>query len=1127
MNNKSMKKVFMLKKYASFPLKFNLKMKLTSLLLIVSLFQLQANETYAQKTKISLDLQNVRLEQVFDKIESLTEFKFIYKDKQVDYQRKITIKANNENLSNILDKLFDGFKVGYQIVNKQIIVKPNDTSPDNTVIKAALKENKIQENVISGIVTDGNIQPLPRANIIEKGTNNGTQSDFDGKFTLNLKSQNSILIISYLGYQTREIIINGQNSINVVLTENAASLDEIIVVGYGTQKKVTLTGAVSDIRTAEIKESKTANLANNLTGRIPGLVINSRGGEPGRDNVSIRIRGIGTTGNTDPLFVIDGIPNRGNFERLNPDDIESISVLKDASAAIYGAQAANGVILITTKRGKNGKTTFNYNQSYSVAQPTRRPFLMNSQQYLTWIDEVNTRNGRPTEFQDVIRQYRDGSIDTSVWGNTDWWDEVTEKWTPQLQHALSVSGGSEKTQFYLSGQFLNQDAIYKGSAYGYKQYNIRSNIDTQLAKNLKLVFDLSGRMGDNNSPTLDTDGLIRQIFVQPPYEFPYFENGLVRKTSAGNPINLVNGNSGSKETKTKKFDSRFALRWDLPFITEGLYADGYAAIDYYTTTRKDLSKPFDQYEFDEITGEYINLKFQTGNISLFQQFSEELNKTFHFKIGYDHTFGSHSVSTFVAYEQSKQEGEFFFASRQNLVSEDIPFLFSGAQENLQNGGRGDINSARQNYFGRINYNYNEKYLMDLTMRYDGSANFAEDERFGFFPAMSLGWRISKENFFKSDLISELKLRGSWGLLGNDRVANFQYLQIYNIGNSYIFGDNPLRSNGLTPGTTPNANITWETSEKINLGVDFRLKKGLLEGSIDAFYEKRSDILAQRNASVPVYSGLILPDENIGKVANRGIEAQFVHKNQIKNLNYSIGGQFTFAKSEIIFIDEAPNIPEWQRRTGKPVDFILLYEANGIYQNQDELDNSVSFPDAQLGDVRIVDQNEDGVLNEQDQIILENSPTPRIVYGFTMGLDWKGFGLNVLFQGQGQAQTIYRPFDVNQQAAFFEDRWRSEVRTPNAVFPAAFDTASSSFREVSTVWVRNNSFLRLKNVEFSYALNKKLLDQMGLDSLRFFVAGHNLLILQDHVKINDPESNSSTGWFYPQQRLMSTGISLTF
>lgn len=1124
-----MKKIFRSKKHTSFPLKFDLKMKITTLLLIVSLFQLQANESYAQKTKVTLNLEKVTLEKVFDKIESLTEFKFIYQDKQVDYQRIVSVKTKNENISTVLNKLFKDYKITYKIIGKQIILKSEENieTEDKKSKIVNPKVNQLQDFTVTGIITDENAQPLPGANIIEKGTANGTQSDFDGKFSLSIKNKNATLIISYIGFQTREIILeNDQNNINVILKEDAANLDEVVVVGYGTQKKATLTGSVSEIKSEEILQTQTANLANNLTGRVAGLVINSRGGEPGSDNVNIRIRGIGTTGNTQPLYVIDGIPNRGSFERLNPSDIESISVLKDASAAIYGAQAANGVILITTKRGKAGKSLFNYNMSYSIAQPTRRPYLMNAYQYLTWIDEVNVKNNRPTEFQSIIRQYREGTVDQSIWGDTDWWDVVTDNWVPQTQHALSVNGGNENTKYYLSGQFLNQDAIYVGNAYGYKQLNIRSNIDTRLGKNIKIGFDLAARIGDNNRPTLDTDGLIRQVFVQRPFESPYFENGLIRKTSAGNPISLVNGDSGSKETKTKKFDSKFSFRWDLPFITEGLYADSYATIDYYTTTRKDLSKPFDQYEFNEQSGEYINLKYQTGNINLFQQFSEELNRLFHFKIGYDHSFDKHEISSFMAYEQFKQEGEFIFASRQNLISEEIPFLFSGAEENQKNGGRG-FQSARQNYFGRINYNYDNKYLVDLTLRYDGSSNFAKDNRFGFFPAVSLGWRISKEKFFKSSFIEELKLRTSWGLLGNDRVNNFQFLQIYNIGNSYIFGEDPQRTNGLTPGTTPNPNITWETSQKINLGLDYRLKNDWLEGSIDVFYEKRSDILAPRNASIPVYAGLTLPDENIGKVSNRGIEIQVNHQNTINELTYSLGGQFTFAQSKIIFIDEPPGVPEWQKRTGRPVDFILLYEADGIYNNQEEIDNSASFPDAQPGDVRIVDKNGDGVLNEQDKIILENSPTPKIVYGVNMGLKWKNIALNVLFQGQALAQTIYRPFDINQQSQFYEERWRSEIRTPNATFPGAFDTASSSFREVSTIWIRNNSFLRLKNVELSYSLNKKLLNKLGLDSYRFFVSGHNLLIITDKVKINDPESESSTGWYYPQQLLLSAGFSLSF
>jgi TonB-linked SusC/RagA family outer membrane protein len=1098
-------------------------MKTFIFLMVTTVFGFTTEYSFSQEKVIIQKDQLVTVDQVFKIIKKQTKFNFVYPKDAFKNMPKVQLRKGEITVIKLLELTLANDNIDFEFTkDNTIFIKKNTLVKENT-----FPENKQQQHQLSGIVTDEVGQALPGANILEKGTNNGTQSDFDGKFIITLKNQNTILVVSYLGFVTKEIIINGQTDINVVLKEDASLLDEIVVVGYGTQKKVTLTGAVSAIKTEEIQESKTANLANNLTGRIPGLVINSRGGEPGSDSVDILIRGKGTTGDNAPLYVIDGIANRGSFERLNPDDIESISILKDASAAIYGAQAANGVILVTTKRGKNGKTVFSFNHNYSLAQPTRRPHLMNARQYLTWVDEQNSRNGRPTEFQSIIRQYRDGTVDQTVWGDTDWWEEVVDNWTPQSQYSASIRGGGEKTQFYLSGQLLNQDALYKGDAYGYKQYNIRSNIDTKISNNFKLGFDLAARIGDKNTPTLDTDALIRQVFVQRPYEFPYFENGLVAKTSAGNPVNLVNGNSGTKATDTKKFDSKFSFTWDMPFITEGLYASGYGAIDFYTTTRKDLSKPFDQYEFDEATGTYNNLKFQTGTINLFQQYSEELNKTFHFKLGYDKTFDKHSISSFIAYEQYEQKGEYIAASRQNLVSENIPFLFSGSDENIQNDGKG-YQSARRNYFGKFNYSFDDKYLLDITVRYDGSANFAEDKRYGFFPAGSVGWRISEEAFFKSNVVTELKVRGSWGLLGNDKVPNFQYLQFYDINNSYIFGEDPLRAIGLTPGRTANPNITWETAEKINLGVDFQLKRNILTGSIDAFYENRSDILAPRNASVPIYTGLTLPDENIGEVSNKGIELQLNHRNTIKDdVSYSLGGQFTYARSKIKFIDEPANIPQWQRRTGNPVDYIIVYQANGIYQNQAEIDNSAHFSDAKPGDVKFADINGDGVINQDDQIILDKSPTPRLVYGITMGLEWKNFALNVLFQGQAGAQTIYRPFDLNQQAAFYEGRWVSESFTPNASYPAAYDLGSSSYQNVSTIWVKDNSFLRLKNVELSYSLSPAILKSIGLDSFRLFITGHNLLLIYDNVKINDPESNSSTGWFYPQQRLISTGISLTF
>lgn len=1115
-------KIKLLKSYSLFNKRILIFIMKSFIILFCTTFFGFTNYTAFSQEKITIETDKVAtIDEVFTIIQKQTKYRFIYPQDMFKNVPNVPLKKGEILLTKLLEQSLAGSDVNFKLSeNNTIVIKKN-------LIDEALKINTDQKFEVSGVIYDEANQTLPGANIIEKGTTNGVQSDLDGKFSITVKSQNAILVFSYLGYFSKEINVNGEKNITVVLKENASQLEEIVVVGYGTQKKVTVTGAVSAIKTKEIQQTQTANLANNLTGRIPGLVVNARGGEPGSDAISILIRGISTTGDNTPLYVIDGIANRGSFERLNPDDIESISILKDASAAIYGAQAANGVILITTKRGKTGETIFTYNQSYSLSQATRRPHLMNAQQYLTWIDERNSRNGRPTEFQSIIRQYRNKTIDSSVWGDTDWWDVVTDDWTPQMQHSVTTSGGSEKTQFFLSGQFLDQDALYTGNAYGYKQYNIRSNIDTRFSKNFKMSFDLAARIGDKKGPTLDTDGLIRQIFVQAPYQFPYFENGLIAKTSAGNPISLVNGNSGSRDTQTKKFDSRFAFRWDLPFITKGLFAEGYTAIDFYTTTRKDLSKPFDQFEFNQITGEYTNLKFQTGSINLFQQYSEELNKTFHVKLGYEKEFGKHKVNSFIAFEQYKQEGEFIFASRRDLISEDIPFLFTGAEENKENGG-GGYQAARRNYFGKINYSFDDKYLLDVTLRYDGSANFAKDKRYGFFPAALLGWRISKEDFFKSDLIKELKVRASWGLLGNDRVASFQFYQLYNlVEDSYIFGENPVREIGLTPSTTPNPNITWETSEKVNFGIDILLKNNLLSGSFDLFYENRSDILAPRNASIPVYAGLTLPDENIGRVTNKGFELQLTHKGNIKSINYSIGGQFSYAKSEIKFIDEPANVPDWQRRTNNPIDYLLVYQAAGIYQNQDEIDNSVHFPDAKPGDVKFVDKDGNGIINQDDQIILGNSPTPKIVYGINMGLEWNNLSLNVLFQGQAQAQTIYRPFDLNQQSYFYENRWRSERLTPNATYPAAYDLGSSSFQEVSTIWVKDNSFLRVKNIELSYAFKEKFLKSVGLDSFRIFVSGHNLFMIYDTIGINDPESTSSTGWFYPQQKLLSTGISLTF
>jgi TonB-dependent starch-binding outer membrane protein SusC len=1084
-----------------------------------------ANASIAQPkislSEIRLELnENFTIEEIFGIIETQTELSFSYHRNDIGnslIQVMDFSSQPNQSIHSILTKISEQEKLTFKRIDNTINVLK-----DNTLETPVVDE---EIHPIEGRVQDESGEGLPMATLRIKGTNIGTVTDIDGKFLLEIDKKENWLIVSYIGFKTREIDLSDQQSPLIITLElDIESLGEVVVVGYGKQKKETITGSIAKLESRELTQTKTANVANSLAGRLPGLVLNNRGGEPGNENMEIFIRGKATTGDASPLFVIDGVANRGTFERLNPDDIESISILKDASAAIYGAQAANGVILITTKRGVSGKPKFSYTNSFGLTQPARRQNLMGAVEYLTWIDEQNVRNNRPQIYQNVLRDYRDGLNNPNVWGDTDWWAEAMDKWSPQHQHSLNLSGGTEEIQYYISGQHLYQDANFKGSNFGFRQNNLRSNIDIQATSNLNIGLDLAGRF-ENRNGTGGVEDLIRGIYAMAPFESPYYENGLLRSTSKGNIIPGIDGLNGGTENDRKVYNTKLNLTLDLNDWVKGFSIIGFAAIDIINQERQVLQKPYDIY-FLNSDQEYENLRDQTGNINLFKQFDNELSQTYHARLNYSGTFDKHTISSFVAYEQNQVNGEYISASRLDLVSEDVPFLFSGADSSKDNDGKG-WQFARINYFGRLNYQYDGKYLLEISVRHDGSANFKEDRRFGTFPGISAGWRISEENFWAIEQIEELKIRASWGRLGNDRVSNFQYLQMYNIINAAVFGENPQLSTGLTPGITPNPNITWEVSEKTNLGIDLSLIKGILDLNVDAFYEKRSNILATRNASVPFYAGVQLPDENIGKTMNRGVEVSALHRRMVSNnFQYRIGGQFTYARNKILFIDESQFIPSHQRREGSPIDYLLVYVADGIYNNQEEIDGSAHFPDAKPGDVRFEDINDDGQMSAEDRILLPYGPTPRIVYGFSLGASWKGLEVNAFFQGQAGARSIYRPWDLNQDMWYFENRWISEEETPNALSPAAWDMSSSSIQNVSTIWVRKNHFLRIKNVEVSYRFPDAVNERMKVSNLRLFVSGFNLGFIYDTVKLYDPESRSDTGWYYPQQRVITAGLSVT-
>lgn len=1010
-------------------------------------------------------------------------------------------------------------------------------------------ENTQQRIKVTGTIVDKSGEPIIGANIVEKGTTNGTISDLDGRFTLNVNNRNSILKITFIGYKDLEIeAIKIKENASIKLTDDSKALEEIVVVGYGTQKKATLTGSVSQVGGDDLKKVSSINLSNSLAGKTAGIIANTRSGEPGEDNADILIRGKGTLGNTAPLIVVDGIADR-DFSRLNPEDIESISVLKDASAAIYGARAANGVILVTTKRGKEGKISINYNGNVGFSQPTRIPEMLNSYQYATYVNEYDLGHGEsPTYSAEALQMMQNGE-DPIKYPDTDWWKSVAKDWATKTQHSLSIGGGNEKLSFYSSAQYLWQDAIYKKGTQDFNQYQFTTNIDAEISKAIHFSFDILGRQEVRNRGIYSTEDLFGYFLTTSPMAAPYYPNGLPRVGFDGvtnNAAIKVTDLPGTNKTTYNTLNLKPKVRFNLDFVTKGLYVEGYAALDYHFNNGKSLKHPYDVYQYDYATKEYINRRDATGTISVNSWASNDNTITLNGRIGYSQTFNQkHRVDAFIAYEQSKYNYNTVSAYRTNYLSTAIPEIFAGSDvaADKDNGGY-SLATARQNYFGRINYGYKDKYLAEVTLRYDGSMNFAPGKRWGLFPAFSAGWVISEESFFENTkkIINFLKVKGSWGMMGNDAVSAFQYVSQYkfNTDISSCFGESVVK--GLYESRTANPLITWEKAKTFNIGFNSQFLDGKFSLDFDYFNSKRDDILITRNASVPVYSGLSLPAENLGKVNNQGIEIVAGYHDQKGAFKWGATGNFTYAKNKVVYMDEAASTPEWQRTTGHTIDGLVLYKALGIYQTPEEINNTPHIAGAKPGDLIYEDTNGDKKITWDDAIRIDQSATPKIVYGLTLNGSWKGLDLNIFFQGQADAKQLIQP-TMNMATDFFEGRWietnTAEVNA-NAKWPRAFikQTYGDQWNGVSsTWWLRDASFLRLKSIELGYSIPKNMIQPIGVQNARIYINANNLFTI-DNMKICDPEAGmfrNNDGYVvesggvkgYPLQRMITVGASITF
>lgn len=1093
-------------------------MRFCLLFLVLSVTQAFGATIYSQSVTLSLQMNDVSVEDVLNRIEEQTYFRFLYNKKIVDVDRKVNVYVQKEHVSDVLNTIFKNTDVVYTISDRQIVLSNEATLPYIH-----------QANTVTGIVADTKGEAIIGANVVQKGTTNGTITDVNGSFAIDVPA-NAILKITYIGYVDQEVAVANKKKLEVKLVENAQAIDEVVVVGYGTQKKATVTGSIAQVSGAELKQSPSANLTNSLVGRMPGVIANNRSGEPGNDYSEIYIRGKGSLGDNSPLYVIDGVANRGGIDRLNPSDIESITILKDASAAIYGAQAANGVILVTTKRGNDSKPIITYEGNFGLSENTRTPELMNAYQYMVYDDEINAHFGRTQKYKDIKNGYLDGSINPLEYADTDWMDAIFRA-SPQTQHSLSVRGGNDRVKYYVSGGYLYQEPGFKNTNLNFSTAQVRSNLDAKITKDFTVTLELATRQENRHNSNYDAGTLFWEAFHAYPFLPDYYPNGLPGPgLSWGNNLCILgSGATGYDKVKDNFMNTKVGFDLKMPWILDGLYLSGYGAFDSQFRSEKKLNEMWDAYRYNSATGEYDNIRATTGdaNVNLTQRYDDNRTTTYHMKLGYEKRFDEHSFNIFLAYEQSKTTGDWFSAYRRDFLSSNVDYLFAGSDNQKDNDGSATV-SARQNYFGRLSYGFKDRYLAEFTLRYDGSQNFASSTRWGWFPGVSLGWRISEEDFFKERVkfMDELKIKASWGKLGNDRVDPFQYISTYNLEDGPMFGLDPKREKGFTIGRLANPTITWEEVDTKNIGFESIFLDHKLNFDFQYFYSMRTNILTKKQASVPDYTGLTLPDQNIGEISNSGVEMSLIHKNKIGSIDYYVGGNLTFARNKIHFFDEAANVPEWQRRTGHSIDSWMVYKTDGIYQTQEDVDATPHLMNTQAGDIKYIDVDGDGSITSNDRVRIYESAIPEIVYGINMGGKWNSFELNVLWTGQGRAKQMIRPGSYNRDVSYFENRWISATETPEALFPRAFDRDDTFNSKDSDFWLKNAAFIRLKTVELAYNIPSKMLEKFHMTNLRVYVSGYNLFSI-DKIKIQDPEGTSAGGMYYPQQRVYNVGLNISF
>ena len=1126
--------------------KFILRMKLVGILMcLVGLTGTYAS-VYSQQTKLSLNVQNTTVKDVLKQIEDQTDYSFMYDASKVNVYREVDLNVENGSLEEILSAIFKNEDVSYKKVNKNVVIFSN---PDP-------KENKSgqQQRPVSGKVTDTSGLPMPGVTIAIKGTTQGTITDVDGKYSISVQGNNNVLIFSFVGMKVQEVPVGNQKTINIILSEETVGVDEVVVVAFGTQKKASMISSIETIKPADLKVPS-SNLTTSLAGRMSGVIAYQRSGEPGKDNADFFIRGVTTFGyKKDPLILIDGIETSSTeLARMQPDDIAAFSILKDATAtALYGARGANGVIQITTKEGRQGPIKVSLRLENSISSNTKDINLADPITFMQLANEaVLTRNPlAPLQYSREKIDNTARGVNPYVYPVNDWRNLLVRDITSNQRVNMNISGGGGVARYYIAAAFAKDNGNLKvdhnnnfNNNINLKTYQLRSSININMTKTTEAVVRLSGSFDDYSGPVDGGDQMYKKIMQSNPVLFPaYYPSEVMPKINHTLFGNASRGSSGAgyinpyadmvkgyRDYDKSLMDAQFEIKQDLSFFAKGLNARAMFNTSRYSYF--DVSRNYNPYyynvgHYDKLTDDYIiTLLNEESNPTEYLNYNEgwkDINSTTYIEaaVSYNAQLNEkHDLSGMLVYQRRQQ-----MYANQGTLQKSLPYRNQGLS-------------------GRFTYAYDDRYLAEFNFGYNGSERFYKSERYGFFPAIGFGWIVSNEGFWGSlgSTISKLKIKGTYGLVGNDAIGDaddrFFYLSEMNMNDgykSYSFGENYSYSrNGVTIDRYDNRDISWETATKADIGIELSLFNGF-EIQADYFTENRKNILMDR-ASIPASMGLSSNVRaNVGEAKANGVDISVDYSKSFTNgMWLQAHGNFTYAHSEFVKYEEPAYNEKYKSHIGQSLNQIYGLIAERLFVDENEVNNSPkqNFGEYHAGDIKYRDMNGDGQITDLDKVPLGFPTVPEIVYGFGFSMGNKRFDFSAFFQGSARSSfwidaSATSPFqnDVPLLKAYADSHWSEDNRDLYALWPRLSTTYNNNnFQNYSSWFMRNGAFLRLKTVELGYTLSQKTTQKLHLKSARVYASGNNLFLMSG-FNLWDIEMGGN-GLGYPIQRVINLGLQI--